>query len=183
MRSYKAEGIILKRSNFGEADRILTIFTRNHGKVKVIAKGVRRITSRRSPNIELFNLVTLYIHKGRALDILTEAQVENTFSDFRKNLKLVGLSYYICELIDSLCAENQAHPKVYELLFSALTYLNNISHLSDDGLRIIERFEKALLAELGFLPSKPALAVDTTSYIEQILERRIKTRRLLSRLV
>ncbi|MBI2622470.1 DNA repair protein RecO, partial [Candidatus Microgenomates bacterium] len=73
MRSYRAEGIILKRTNFGEADRFLTVFSKRHGKIKILAKGVRRITSRRGPNIELFNLATLYIHKGRHLDILTEA--------------------------------------------------------------------------------------------------------------
>ena len=174
MRSYKTEGIILKRTNFGEADRVLTVFTRKHGKIKVIAKGVRRITSRRSPNIELFNLVTLFIHKGRTFDILTEAQVIDTFSHIREKLEVIGLAYYCCELIDGLCAEHQPHPNVYHLLVETLNKL-------DKGL--IERFETTLLSELGFLPLNRALHIDTTSYIEQLLERRLKTRRLLAKLV
>lgn len=178
MRSYKTDGIILKRINFGEADKILTIFTKKHGKIKILAKGVRRITSRRSPNVELFNCVTLFVHRGKTFDILTEAQVSNTFTSIRKNLELVGLAYYICELVDGLCAEHQPHPKVYELLLSTL---NELDHgLNLPAGRQVQKFESTLLFELGFLPAK-AENINTTSYIEQILERRIKTRLLLSR--
>lgn len=173
MRSYKTEGIILKRTNFGEADRILTVFTKKHGKMKILAKGVRRITSRRGPNIELFNLVTLFIHKGRTFDMLTEAQVINAFPSIRKNLELIGLAYYCCELVDGLCAEHQPHPKVYELLMATFNEL-------DHGL--IQKFETTLLSELGFLPVGRSQNIDTTSYIENLLERKLKTRLLLSKL-
>ncbi|MBI2036418.1 DNA repair protein RecO [Candidatus Microgenomates bacterium] len=173
MRSYKTEGIILKRTNFGEADRILTVFTKKYGKVKIMAKGVRRITSRRSPNIELFNLTTLYIHKGRTFDILTEAQVINTFPTIRKNLELVGLAYYVCELVDGLCAEHQPHAKVFDLLVNVLQELDN---------GVIANFEQELLQELGFLPRRQLTTINTAAYIEQILERRLKTRHLLSKL-
>lgn len=173
MRSYKTEGIILKRSNFGEADRILTVFTKRHGKIKIIAKGVRRITSRRGPNVELFNLVILFVHRGRTFDILTEAQVVDTFQRIRKNLELIGLAYYVCELIDGLCAEHQPHPKVFDLLVKTLEELD---------LGLITKFETTLLLELGFLPISKANSIDTTSYIEHLLERRLKTRRLLGKL-
>lgn len=173
MRSYKTEGIILKRSNFGEADRIITVFTKKHGKIKFVAKGVRRITSRRSPNIELFNHAILFVHRGRMLDILTEAQTISTFPSIRKNLELVGLAYYCCEIVDGLCAEHQPHKNVYELLVSTLNELNH-------GL--IQRFEVTLLSELGFLSKAISPRLNTTSYIEQILERRIKSRKFLSSL-
>lgn len=173
MRSYKTEGIILKRTNFGEADRILTVFSRQYGKIKIMAKGVRRITSRRSPNIELFNLATLYIHRGRTLDILTEAQAQETFPKIRRNLNLVGLAYYICELVDGLCAEHQPHDKVFRLLVDTLKEL-------DHGL--IYRFERELLFQLGFLHKEKVVnALDMTSFIEEILERKLKTRHLLSK--
>src|SRR3989344_5481538 len=184
MRSYKTEGIILKRTNFGEADKILTIFTKRHGKIKVLAKGIRRITSRRSPNVELFNCVTLFVHQGKTFDILTEAQVSNTFSSIRKNLELVGLAYYICELVDGLCAEHQPQQRVYELLLSTLNEL-------DHGL--IQKFESTLLFELGFLPASPAggqggpavsaQKIDTTAYIENLLERRIKSKKFLTTII
>lgn len=170
MSTYKTEGIILKRRNFGEADRILTVFTKKHGKIKVLAKGVRRITSRRGPNVELFNLVTLFIHKGRNFDILTEAQVQDSFGWIRKKLELIGLAYHICELVDGLCAEHQPHPKVFDLLVKILSEL-------DSGL--IHKFEIDLLCELGFLPSYVSIdKINTTSFVEQLLERRLKTKNL-----
>lgn len=174
MRSYKTEGIILKRQNFSEADRILTVFTRKHGKIKILAKGVRRIKSRRGPNIELFNQTILFLHRGRNFDILTEAQTQNTFPQIRKKLELVGLAYYVCELVDGLCAENQPHPQVFELLVQTLTELEN-------GL--IRKFELTLLAELGFLGvGQPVINLNTNLFIEQILERKLKAKTFLQKL-
>lgn len=173
MRTYKTEGIVIKRSNFSEADRILTIFTKKHGKLKILAKGVRRITSRRGPNIEVFNDVSVFIHRGRTFDILTEVELKNSYSKIRKNLDLVGLAFYVCELVDSLCPENQPHPAIYENLKEVLSEL-------DQGL--VHKFEKDLLIELGYLPkSKLFEKVDTTSYVEKILEKKLKTKRILNR--
>lgn len=171
MKSYKAEGIVIKRRSFGEADRILTVFTKKHGKIKVLAKGVRRITSRRSSNIELFNQVELMIHQGKSFDILTEAQVLNTFQSIRKNLDLVGLAFHVCEVVDGLCPEDQAHPKVYDLM---LGIFNELDH----GL--IQKFEHNLLLELGYLSSEHK-NINTTLFIENILERKLKTRKIVSR--
>lgn len=171
MKAYRVEGIVIRRKNFSEADRILTLFTKNHGKIKILAKGVRRITSRRGPNIELFNQVQLSIHKGRNFDILTEAEVLNSFPRIKKNLDLVGLAFHICEIVDGLCPEHQSHPRVYGLI---LELFNELNH----GL--IHSFEKNLLTELGYLP-KEHKELDTTSFIEKILERRLKTRRITAR--
>jgi len=79
MRSYKTEGIVLKRINYGEADRILTIYTKRHGKIRAIAKGVRKLTSRKAGSLELFNNVVLFLVKGKNLDIITEAQTVDLF--------------------------------------------------------------------------------------------------------
>lgn len=173
MRSLKTEGIVIKRQNFGEADIFLTIFTKRFGKMKILAKGVRRIHSRRGPNIEFFNQGVFFIHKGKTFDILTEVMVLETFPRIRKKLELIGLAYHVCELIEGLCAEHQPHPNVYELLAETLNEL-------DKG--IIQRFEIGLLAELGFLPRNRVLSIDTTSYIEQILERRLKSKKFLAKL-
>ncbi|MBI2593599.1 DNA repair protein RecO, partial [Candidatus Daviesbacteria bacterium] len=78
MPSVAVEGIILKRTNFGEADRMLTVLTKNLGKITVIARGVRKITSRRAGNVELLNVVKLGLFKGKGYT-LTEAQSVQTF--------------------------------------------------------------------------------------------------------
>lgn len=174
MRSYKTEGVVIKRTNFSEADRILTIFTKRHGKIKVLAKGVRRISSKRGPNIEVFNEVSVFIHHGKTFDILTEVELKNSFSQIRKNLDLVGLAFHVCELVDNLCPENEPHPQVFSNLIEVLSEL-------DSGL--VNKFERNLLIELGYLPkSKVFEKIDTTSYVEKILEKKLKTKRILKHL-
>lgn len=172
MKSFKVEGVVIKRKNLGEADRLLTLFTKQKGKIKVLAKGVRRITSRRGPNVELFNQIEASIYEGKTFNILSEVLVLNTFSRLRKNLDLVGLAFHVCEVVDGLCPEHQSHPKVYELMLQVLKELN-------EGL--VHSFEKDLLMELGYLPREHK-EIDTTLFIENIMERKLKTRRVIAKL-
>ncbi len=178
MRTYKTEAIILKRKNIGEADRILTVFTRQYGKVQIKAVGVRKIASRRSPHIEPLNLVLLTLYRGRNLPILTEAQTQENFSDIKDNLKKVGFAYHICELVDGLCPENQENRSVFVLLRNTLSRLST----GFDVAVTIHEFEVELLTILGFW-SKTQLSVhmDTQSFIENILERKLKSKQILSR--
>src|SRR3972149_6652860 len=172
MRSYKTEGIILKRTNFGEADRILTVFTKHYGKIKVLAKGVRRIKSRRGPNVELFNWVTLFLVKGKNFDLLTEAETKETFPAIRKDLPMVGAAYYLCELMDGFCPERQEHRKVFDLLTGAFGEL--AATKNGTSAAILTDFELELLRELGYWPKDKLPPIDIEVFIEQILERKLK---------
>ena len=145
MRSYKVDGIILKRTNVGETDRILTIYTEKHGKIRAIAKGVRRITSRKGGSLELFNLVSLFISSGKNLDIITETSVVNSFSGWRKDLRSVGVAYYLCELIDKLTPDGQNNRQVFELLKESLDSIDKGNFSA-----FVRNFEENLLEELGF---------------------------------
>ena len=176
LRSFKTEGIIIKRRNFGEADRILTVFTKRLGKIQVKAVGVRRITSRRSPHVELLNLSALTLHKGKSLPILTEAQTIEDFSLIKDSLIKVGFAYHICELVDGLCPENQENGRVFDLLSEVLFRLEH----EEDIASVIHEFEVELLTILGYYkPSWRFQSIDTTSFIESILERRLKSKRIL----
>lgn len=169
IRNSKTEGIVVKRRNFGEADRILTIFSKEHGKIQTKAPGVRKIHSRRSAHIELLNLsqFCLYKNPSSVFSIVTEAVTIENFSFIKKDLPKMGYAYYICELIDGLCPENQESNKVFELLKSTLLQLEEIK----DCRRLIDIFEKELLVSLGF--------GSNTMVIENILERKLKTTRTL----
>jgi len=85
-RLYRTSAIVLKRQDFGEADRILTLFTPERGKLRVIAKGVRKTTSRKSGHVELFTYSNLLIAKGRNLDIVTQAEMIRPFLGLRQEL-------------------------------------------------------------------------------------------------
>lgn len=146
MRGFKTEGIILKRRDLGEADRILTVFTLQRGKISVIAKGVRRITSRRAGNVELLNRVIIYLYQGRGLPILTEAQSLDTFSKLKEDLTLSAYGYHIIELIDKMTAENQENRILYGYLVDVL------KRLSTKPRQILVRaFETKILSNLGFV--------------------------------
>lgn len=174
MRSYKTEGIIIKRKNFGEADRILTVFTKNQGKIKIVAKGVRKISSRRSSHIELLNQSILTIHDGK-IPILTEAETIKHYSILKNDLKKCGFAFYICELIDGLLAEHQENRAVFNLTQDVLVRLQTETNPKN----LISKFEGDLLTSLGFWPKERLFIEDTDQFIEDIIERKIKSKRIL----
>ncbi len=145
MRGIKIEGIVLRRRNLGEADRILTIFSYQKGKISVLAKGVRRITSRRGGNVELLNRSVMYLHPAKSFLILTEASVLDTYHKLKEDLILSTYAFHIIELVDKLTAENQESRILYEDLVSVL------QRLSRNPRQILVRgFEAKILRSQGF---------------------------------
>ncbi len=179
MRLYTAEGIVLKRTAVGETDRIITVFTRQYGKQRMVARGVRKVSSKRAPYIEVFNRVVATIHKGNKLDTLTEVSPVASYDAIRKDLRRVGAAYYLCELVDGLLPDGQQHEDVFILLCDAFSALSTVQKERIDVLR--QRFAAALLRTLGFLErgKKPPTG-NLDSYVEQLLERHLKTVRLAS---
>jgi len=177
---YKTTGIIIKRRNYAEADRILTIFTPTTGKILVKAKGVRKLTSKRASHIELLNRVNVSLYKKGNIPILTEVISITSFDKVKQNLSLVGFAYHICELVDSLCPEGQENSEVFSLLEQMLF---DLSEKNDVG-KNIHNFEIKLLTILGFLQGNENLEGAKASYfIESILERRLKVRQILPLLI
>ncbi|MBI2019899.1 DNA repair protein RecO [Candidatus Daviesbacteria bacterium] len=146
MRAFKTEGIILKRRNFGEADRILTVFTPFKGKISVLAKGVRRITSRRGGNIELLNKVIIYLHQTKGMPILTEAKALETYPKLKQDLTLSTYAFHILELVDKMTAENQENRVLYTHLVEVLSRLEK-----EPRQILIRAFEAKALSNLGFV--------------------------------
>lgn len=145
MPTITTEGIVIRRSNFGEADRILTVLTPFRGKMKIVAKGVRRITSRRAGNVELLNNVKLHIFVGIGMPLLTEAESLNTYPKIKSDLILCSYGSYIAELVERLIVENQPAPEVYKLVVDILNLLE-----SNPRQIFIRAFEVKLLNYLGF---------------------------------
>ncbi|MBI4058726.1 DNA repair protein RecO [Candidatus Microgenomates bacterium] len=179
-RSYKLEAIILARRNIGEADRLLTIFSEQQGKLRVIAKGVRRPTSRKRGSVELFNQVSIFLARGKTFNIITEVEVKNNFNEWRKDLAKVGIAYHLAEVVNKLTREEQEQKKVYEILESAFNYLTKIDY--SRMAEFVIRFKKAILTDLGFLhPSAPIESgqADVDATIENLIQARLRTRRFL----
>jgi len=180
MRSYTVEGIIIKRRNFGESDRILTVFTKDHGKIQVKALGVRKITSRRSAHTELLNLSLLTLHRTSGMSILTEATHMELFEEIKNDLKKIMIAYHLCELIDGLCPDNQENCSVFFLFKNVLDTISQEKNI----FQTIRKFEFDLLETLGYISKKHmTVSVNPSFFIEDILERKLKTRQMLPRLL
>ncbi len=145
MQGIKVEGIILKRRNLGEADRIITVFTRFLGKITILAKGVRRITSKRAGNVELLNRVSMYLHQAKSFLILTEAISIQTYQKIKEDLLLSTYAYHLIEIVDKMTAENQENRIIYENLVEVLKRLEQSPRQI-----LIRAFEVKILSNLGF---------------------------------
>lgn len=147
-RLYRTEAIVLKRSDFGEADRLLTLYTPELGKIRVIAKGVRKPTSRKSGHVELFTHTQLLIARGRNLDIVTQAETLHAFRPLREDLWRTTYAYYAAELLDRFVEEGVENRPLFDLLLAMLGWLGE----SDDLALVARFYELRLLALSGYQP-------------------------------
>ena len=179
--SYTVDAIILKRRATGEADRVITLFTKQYGKMRVLAKGVRRVTSRRGPHVEPAAYVRCVLHQGKGGKTLSEVETVEAFTAIRENLALLSYTYYILELVEKLLPEAQVHRDTFDLLVETLTKLNT---RETDVRRITVYFCRTLLVQLGFLSHEKRLSPgELPQFIETILERRLTTPPILRRLM
>ncbi len=170
MRYLKDRGFILKRVNFGDSDRYITIFTRYNGKIELVAKGVRKITSRRASAVELLNLIEFQTIKGPRNYILTETKLIDPFGELKNDLANIEKVFTTCELIDAIMPLGQKHTDVFELMTRAL------SRMRDEKTLIL--FQAKLLTLLGYWDRRVSFRSPdhVQHHIEQILERKLKTR-------
>src|SRR5262245_10066057 len=106
-RSFRTQAIILKRRDFGEADRVVTILTPNHGKLDVVAKGARKPTSHKTGHVELFTRADMLIHHGRGLDIIAQVEMVAPYMALREDLSRGAYASYAAELLDRFAAEGE----------------------------------------------------------------------------
>lgn len=173
-RLYTTEGIILKRKNWGEADKLLTVFTRQYGKLNLLAKGVRRITSRRSSHVEILQRVLLTVHRGKVKDIITEATSLPFVNQKIVSLEQMGFAYYLCEIVDKLLPEAQEHSEVFEWLRQSLSELY-IADRASLWHQCAEQFTLRLLCSLGYLPPDRKMPLSQAYlYIEKLTEKRLR---------
>src|SRR3990170_1910395 len=147
-RVYKTEAVVLKRFNLGEADRILTLYTPNLGKIRAIAKGVRRTKSKMGGHVELFTRSALMLAHGQNLDVLTQAQTLDSFLPLRDDLQRTAWGIYVIELVDQFTADNQENYPLYKLLIETLHRLCE----APDGELVLRYLELQLLRLAGSQP-------------------------------
>jgi DNA repair protein RecO (recombination protein O) len=147
-RRYTTEAIVLTRFDLGEADRVLTLITPAGGKLKAIAKGIRRPTSRLGGSLEPFAELTVALARGRTFDVVTQVSVRHAWLRLRDSLESAATAWYLAELADRSLEERHAAEPLYALLRRAYELL-------DAGMapgRVARWYEMHLLDELGMRP-------------------------------
>lgn len=147
-RLYRSEGIVLKRTDFGEADRLLTVFTPQLGKLRLIAKGVRRPVSKMAGHLELFAHSQLLIARGRNLDIITQSETLTSLIALRSDLVRTTYAHYLAELVDHFTPDNLENYPLYRLLLDTLKRLD-ADPQPDIAVRLAEM---QMLQHLGYRP-------------------------------
>jgi DNA repair protein RecO (recombination protein O) len=146
--SFRVEALVLRHSDWGEADRLLSLYTRELGKVRAIAKGVRKIRSRKAGHLEPFTRVTLQLARGRDLLIVTQAETVEAYQPLRESLLLTGYASYVIELVDRFTYEEGENYTLYVLLADTLARLAS----GDSPWLVVRYYEVRLLDILGFRP-------------------------------
>ncbi|MEJ2606707.1 MAG: DNA repair protein RecO [Anaerolineales bacterium] len=147
-RVYRTEAVVVRRQNLGEADRLLTLYSFDHGKIKAIAKGIRRPQSRKAGHLEPFTQVALMLAKGRELDIITQAEAIELFPHLRQDLVLLSQAAYVVELLDRFTVERDRNRSLYRLLVNTLERLE----AGADPDAVLRFYELRLLDLTGYKP-------------------------------
>ena len=147
-RSLKVEAVVLRHSDYGEADRMLTLYTREQGKLRAIANGVRKMQSRKAGHLEPFTQVTLMLAKGHDLWIVTQAEAVEPMQPLREDLTRLGYAGYVVELLDRFTYEEGQNWQVYKLLVETLKRLAE----EPDAFVPVLYYQMRLLDLMGFRP-------------------------------
>ena len=156
MPLYKEQGIVLRAHKLGEADKIVTILTQGSGKVRGVAKGIRRTNSRFGARLEPFTHVTLLMHRGRNLDTVTQAEIVSPFRTLRGDFDLIAAGETMLEAADKVAEEHERNVRLFLLLLSGLRALDARPR---DPAAVAESFLLKLLSLSGFHPSLSGCAV------------------------
>lgn len=154
-RSFRAEAVVLRHTNFGEADRMLTLYTRDHGKMRVVAKGVRKIKSRKSGHLEPFSRISLQLARGHDVNIITQTETVEPYTHIRDSLELTGYAAVMIELLDRFTYEAEENKVLYQLMIDSLSRLDSL----EDPFVCVSYYQIHLLDALGYKPELFVCAV------------------------
>ncbi|OWK26934.1 MAG: DNA repair protein RecO [Parcubacteria group bacterium GW2011_GWA2_38_13b] len=148
---FQTQGIIINEEERGESDRVLTVFTENFGKIRLYARGSRKIKSKLAGRLALFNHANIYFIRGKKREIITDAYILNNFVNTRQNLDRIKIAFYVGNLIDNLVVASECDKK----LWTAISWIfENIERgvIYNENNVFLRLFEIKTLEYLGYLP-------------------------------
>ena len=147
MPTYRDAAIVLRGYSFGEADRVVVLLTQDHGKVRAVAKGVRKTTSKIGARLEPLNHVDVLLHKGRDLDVVSQVELVSAHPELRADLDVLTSGMALLEGADHMSADREACPEIYRMLVGAVSTL-----AQSPSPVLVAAFYWKLLASEGLAP-------------------------------
>jgi len=144
---YGTSALVIKKTNKGEADQILTLFTKEFGKLQVLGRAIRKIKSKLRPGVELFCCSEIEFIQGRTFKTLTDAVILDSFRNLRKDLARMKIVFRIAEIVDKLIKGEEKDKKIWRLLLETFKRLDSSSV---SGLLIYYYFVWNLFSVLGY---------------------------------
>jgi len=164
---YKTSGIIIKRTNWGEFDKLITIYTKEFGKLVIKGKSIRKNQAKLKGHLELFLFSHLMIAPGKGFDIITSVETIKSFPYLHKDLLSLYTAIYISELIDKLIVGPEKDENLWQLILSSFKDLNK---KEKDVKLIIKFFENKLLQLLGYGQQE-----DFINFVQGLINSEIKS--------
>ena len=148
MKLYKAEAIVIRSRKYSEADCIITLYSRERGKIDAIAKGVRKLKSTKRGGVQLFTHGNFLLYEGRNLHTVTQCEAINSYGPLREELMKMSYATYIAELVDGFTVPEEGSDKVFALILASFTLLSAL----DEPELAVRVFEIRLMNLLGYNP-------------------------------
>jgi DNA repair protein RecO (recombination protein O) len=148
-RIYKTQAVVLRSRDLGEADKIVTLFSPSFSRIGAVAKGIRKTKSKFGARLEPFTQVDLLLHKGRNLDVITQAEIISSFQAIRTNLERLNYGFPMLDTVDRIAQEGEKEREVYDLLISAL---QTLEEMTGDYALLLAAFHLKVIALAGYLP-------------------------------
>jgi len=147
-RVRKVEALVIAHKDYGEADRFVRLYTLQYGKLNTLAKGTRKMQSRKAAHLEPFTRASLVLARGQTFWIITQAETLNAFPAIREDLEKTTDASYIIELVDKISTEGQAEAPLYRLALETLVRIDT----NADTYNCLRYFELRFLDITGFRP-------------------------------
>ncbi len=144
------QSIILSRRDYREFDQIISLYTKEKGKIKALARGVKKITSKNSAHLEPFSLVEAEIIPGKEIDHLTKVVPENIFANIRRDLQKSLSAGYIVSLLDKILHEGEKDERLFAITLSWLEFVNSYKLSAISYQLMLDSYVVKLLNCLGF---------------------------------